>query len=132
MFLYIVDTDSLIYNYAQTGYRIRKGTDLISPSWYIYASVICVTIGSGNGLSHVGRQAITWTNVYLSSIKPSWINFNYIWIEIQKIFIHENEFENFVYETASAILSKGGNLDWGEVYRYILCFGVAFLVHIGH
>ena len=34
------------------------------------ASEICVNIGSGNGLSSVRRQAITWTNVDLLSFGP--------------------------------------------------------------
>ena len=41
-----------------------------------------VNIGSGNGLSPVRRQAITWTNADLLSIGPLGTNFREIWIEI--------------------------------------------------
>ena len=39
--------------------------------------------GSGNGLSPVRRQAITWTNADLLSIGPSGTNFSEIWIKTQ-------------------------------------------------
>ena len=42
-----------------------------------------VNIGSGNGLSPVRRQAITWTNVDFLSIGPLGTNFSEIWIKIQ-------------------------------------------------
>ena len=38
---------------------------LISPESPIYASVNCVSIVSGYGLSPIRRQAITWTNAGL-------------------------------------------------------------------
>ena len=38
---------------------------------------------SGNGLSPVLRQAITWTNSALLSIGPLKLNFIEIWIKIQ-------------------------------------------------
>ena len=38
----------------------------------IYASVICVSVGSGNGLLPVRRQAIIWSNADLLSIGPLW------------------------------------------------------------
>ena len=38
---------------------------------YLYASVKWVSIGSGNGLSSVRRQAITWNEVDLFAIGPS-------------------------------------------------------------
>ena len=41
------------------------------------------SLGSGNGLSPVRRQAITWTNVHLLSIRPFWTNFSEILIKIQ-------------------------------------------------
>ena len=65
-----------------------------------------VGIGSGNGLSPVRWQAITSTNADLLSIGPLGTNFSEIQIEIKKIFIHENAFENVVCEMA-AILSRG-------------------------
>ena len=42
-----------------------------------------VNIGSGNGLSPVRRQAITWTNADSLSIGPLETNFSQIPIEIQ-------------------------------------------------
>ena len=42
-----------------------------------------VIIGSGNGLSPVRRQAITWTNADLLSIRPLGTNFSVIRIKIQ-------------------------------------------------
>ena len=58
-------------------------TIFISPECLIYASLNQVSLGSGNGFSPVRRQAITWTNADLLSIRPSGINFNENWIEIQ-------------------------------------------------
>ena len=43
---------------------------LISPQCCIYASMNWVIIASGNGLSPVRHQAITWTNAGLLSIGP--------------------------------------------------------------
>ena len=42
-----------------------------------------INIGSGNGLSPVQHQTITWTKGSLLSIGPLGTNFNEIWIEIQ-------------------------------------------------
>ena len=42
----------------------------ISPECFIYALVNLICIGSGNGLTPVRRQAITWTNAGLLSIEP--------------------------------------------------------------
>ena len=55
---------------------------LISPYRRIYASMNWVSIGSGNGLSPVRRQAITRTNADILSIGPLGTKFNKIWIEI--------------------------------------------------
>ena len=46
-------------------------------------SAIWVSIGSGNGLSPVRRQAITWTNTDLLSIRLLGTNFSETWFEIQ-------------------------------------------------
>ena len=54
-------TDQLILN-------LHKLINPISPWCRIYASVNWVIIGSGNGLSPVWRQAITWTNAGLLSV----------------------------------------------------------------
>ena len=49
----------------------------------MYASLNRVTIGSGNGLSPIQYQAITWTNAALWSIAPLGTNFSGILIKIQ-------------------------------------------------
>ena len=48
----------------------------------INASVNWARITSGNGLSPVRRQAITWTNVDLLSIGPLGTSFSENWITI--------------------------------------------------
>ena len=62
----------------------------------MYGSVNCDSIASGNGLSPVRRQAITWANAALLSIGPLGINFREIRIEMKKNVIHENAFETVV------------------------------------
>ena len=66
-----------------------------------------VSIGSGNGLSPVRRQAITWTRADLLSIGPLGTYFNEMRIEI--LFIKEIAFENVVYEIAT-IFAMGDEL----------------------
>ena len=46
------------------------------------ASDIVVNIGSGNGLSPVSCQAITWTLADLKAIKPSGTNLSETYIKI--------------------------------------------------
>ena len=56
----------------------------VEAGWRIYASLKWVNVGSGNGLSPVRRQAITWTNDYLLSIRPIGKKFSdFFFIEIQ-------------------------------------------------
>ena len=71
----------------------------------IYASVNWVIIASGNGLSPVRRQAITWTNARLLSIRLLGTNFNEIWIGILSISFKKVHFKMSSAETA-AILSR--------------------------
>ena len=72
-------------------------------------------IGSDNGLSPVRRQAIIWTNAEILSIRCLGTN-NLQWNSNQntKVFIHENAFENVVYEMA-AILSQPQCVDMVSV-----------------
>ena len=49
---------------------------------HIYASVNWAIIGSGNGLSPIWCQAITWTNAGLLSIGLLGTNFSEFWIRI--------------------------------------------------
>ena len=51
----------------------------------IYESVNCVITGTGNELSPVRRQAITWTSAGLLSIGRPGTSFNDIWIGILSI-----------------------------------------------
>ena len=74
-----------------------------NPQCRIYASVNWVSIGSGNGLSPVRRLAVTWINV---DIVPELDKFQWNSNRSTKLFIHENTFENVVYEMG-AILSSG-------------------------
>ena len=48
----------------------------------LYSSINRVIIGSGNGLSPGRRQAITWTNAGLLSIRPLGTNFSEIQIKV--------------------------------------------------
>ena len=69
----------------QYWYRYRKICNDMQPylaEWRLYASVNWVSIGSGNDLSSVWSQAITWTNTDLLPIGHLGTNFNEIWIEI--------------------------------------------------
>ena len=75
----------------------------ISPPSDAYMSVNWIGISPGNGLSPVRRQAITWTSDGLLSIEPLGTNFSEIWMEIQKIYIHENAFKNVVCKMAAIV-----------------------------
>ena len=66
-----------------------------------YCSVNWVSIGSGNGLSPLWHQAITWTDVDLLN-KLQWnLNPN------KEFFIYENAFEKIVCEMG--VFSLGGD-----------------------
>ena len=67
----------------------------------MYESVNWVIIGSGNGLSSMRRQAITWTNDDLLLTGQIETNFS----EVGKntnIFIGENTFDNIVCKTMAS------------------------------
>ena len=68
-------------------YRKTFGTSQSSNTTQcrIYASVNWINIGSGNGLSPIRCQAITWTNAALMSIWPLGTNFSEIWIKTQNV-----------------------------------------------
>ena len=74
--------------------RMRKGKWEVNPS-PPSAAYMCQrsSIGSGNGLSPVRRQAITWTNTDLLSIAPLGTNFNEIRIKIQNFLFKKMRFE---------------------------------------
>ena len=59
--------------------HLMVGCMIISLEYRIYALVNYVSIGSGNGVWPVRRQAITWTNVALLSIRPLDTKFSDIW-----------------------------------------------------
>ena len=69
----------------------------------IYAFVNWISIGSGNGLSPIRHQAITWTHAHLLSIEPLGTNFSEIRMKNTKLFVPENAFENVVCEMASIL-----------------------------
>ena len=71
-------------------------------------------IGSGNGLSPIRHQAITWTNDGLMPIGLLGTNVYEIWIGILNIFIQENAL-NMSSAKMAAILSKGE----GDELRWI-------------
>ena len=64
--------------------------------------------GSANGLSPVWRQAIPWTNAALLSIGHLGTNFGEIWIQIKKLFIHENAFKTVACEMATNLFRGRG------------------------
>ena len=76
------------------------------PECRIYASVNWVSIDSGNGLSPVYCQAITWTNADFLLIGPFEIDFIAIRIEKQNFLFTKNAFGKVVCEMA-CILSMG-------------------------
>ena len=63
----------------------KHGRSTLSPQHRIYASLNCVSVGSGNGLPPLRYQAITWTNAGLLSNGPLGTNFSEIQIEIQNV-----------------------------------------------
>ena len=62
---------------------------ILSAPSAVYASMTWVSIGSGNGLSPVRRQAITWTNAKLLFIGPLGTHFIEIWIKMQNFRFNE-------------------------------------------
>ena len=84
-------------------------TQLISPQCHIYASMDWVAVGSGNGLSPVRHQAITWTNAGLLSIGLIRTYFSEIWIGI--VFFSFNKMHlKMSSDKMAAILSRGDDL----------------------
>ena len=77
-----------------------------SPPSAAYESVNWVIIGSGNGLSPVRRQAVTWTNAGLLSIALLGTNFSEIWIEILS-FSFKIMHLKMLSAKLAAILSRG-------------------------
>ena len=59
-------------------------------------SVNWVSIGSGNGLSPVWHEAITWTNAGLLSIGPLGTNSSEILIKIQNFSLMKMHLKNVV------------------------------------
>ena len=81
---------------------------------HIYVSLNWVTIGSGNSLSPVQCQTITWTNDDLLSVNnPLGTNFNEIWIKRRKNQLKKihlkcclQNVHHFVLETMSQSLAR--------------------------
>ena len=88
----LADNSGAIYFFRTPREGIRSGpSDLVDnvnvigriSQCYIYASLNWVSIGSGNGLSPLRRQAIAWTNDDKLSIGPIGQDFNEIgWANI--------------------------------------------------
>ena len=74
-----------------------------------YAPANWVIIISGNGLSPLRHQAITWANDDLLSIAPLNTNFGGILYQNTKIFVQENALEHVVCTWAAILFI----LDWG-------------------
>ena len=71
----------------------------------IYASGNQVSIGSDNGLSPVWRQAITWNNAGLLSIRPLEANFSEILIKAQN-FNSRNAIENVICQNGDHFVQE--------------------------
>ena len=80
------------------------------PQWCIYASVNCVTIGSVNGLSPIRRQALTWTNARLLSIRPLETNFSDTLIKIQNFSFKKMHLKLSSAKMAAAFCPGGDEL----------------------
>ena len=78
----ILDHDQSPYNMVKLNAE-SKDPELIAHECRIYVPVNQVSMGSGNGLSPIGRQAIIWTSAGLLSIGPLVTNFSEILIKIQ-------------------------------------------------
>ena len=76
--------------------------------WHIYASLNWVIIGSGNDLLPLLRQATTWANDDLLSIRPRGTKISDFLNRNQDIFVDETAFEN--------ICQSGGHLVSASVY----------------
>ena len=96
----------------------------ISPPSAAYASVNWVSIISGNDLSPVRRQAITWNNADLLSIGPLGTNFGEIWIKIRSFQFMKMHMKMSSAKMA-AILSRG------DICRKLLPHKQRVLMH-GH
>ena len=79
------------------------------PMCCIYASVNWVIIGSGNGVSPVRRQAITWTQCWLIVNWTPGKKFQWNLNQNSTIFFQENSFEDVVCRMA-AICPRGDEL----------------------
>ena len=77
----------------------------VEAGWRIYASLKWVNVGSGNCLSPVRRQAITWTNDYLLSIRPIGKKFSDFVYRNSNIFIDEIAFDNVVCQSGGHLVS---------------------------
>ena len=109
----------------QTGKWFSFGFELIPPWCCIYASVNCVSIGSGNGWWPVWHQAITWNNAGVLSTGLLGMNFNK-----NQIGILSFSFEKMHLKLSSAkvapILSRGDELIYGSSWTILMKMGNVF------
>ena len=73
-------------------------------------SLSWVSVGSGNGLLPVHRQAIAWTNAGLLSLGPPGTNFSEIRIEMQNFSLIRNAFENVICQIGCHFVQGGDDL----------------------
>ena len=90
--------------------------------------MIWVSIGSGNGLSLVRRQAIAWVDAYLLSIEPLEIKLQWNSIKNTGAFIHENAFENVVCKMAAIFPWGDESINPVGVQSLIVCI---VMIHSG-
>ena len=83
--------------------------DVTVMGWCIYASVNCLSISSGNGLSLIRHQAITWTNAGLLLIGLLGTNFSEIRIGIPSFSFKKMHLKLSSAKMA-AIFSRGDEL----------------------
>ena len=90
----------------------------------IYASINWISIGSGNGLSTVRRQALTWTNADLLAIGPSGANFSHIRRETQNFLLMKIPLKMSSAKMAAS-LSRGDELTTTD----IICINNGYMLH---
>ena len=96
-------------------------SELIGTECRIYASVNYTNIGSDNGLSPSRRQAINWTNAWISLIAPLDMNFTEMIIEILHFHLGKCIWKYRLEKWRPFCLSVN-ELTWCTVlYEHIVC-----------
>ena len=82
--------------------------------WSMYITVNCNIIGSGNVLSPIRWQAITWTNAAQLLIGPSGTNLKSNSNQNEIIFVQENEYKNIRKMTVILLQLQYVNSPWSH------------------